>query len=314
MRRLILGLVAVAALATSVTTAPASRVQDDPCPSTFAPGFEEWRYPSVVAWGRTATLEAKAHVFTWWEQRHVAVGVGDQEPSEHSGLGLKYDGLFLNMPVKMPRGRSGVRLRFRWTLVDTDTFNPSPPCEQTKELAVRGGPGTTRGFRERLHMGFPLNSSVYWEPAGKALHGPSCASFAALPATLTVTSGRFTRTVSVRDQCEFNLDGGKNHVTRKADVWDVSAYSSARFNGGFWLSYWGIAQGSLRYRLTVGTAVVRSGTIIAHPHYKADRVIWEGTDDFVNVCINHLLQIRSKGGRLYCVAPGSYSVTFTRKP
>ena len=30
-------------------------------------------------------------------------------------------------------------------------------------------------------------------------------------------------------------------------------------------------------------------------------VIWQGTDNFINICINRSYQIRSQGGRLYCV-------------
>jgi hypothetical protein len=284
------------------------------CPSTFAPGFEGWSYPSEIAWGRTGEITAKAHVFTWWKQRHVAVGIGDLDPTEQPDSGVKYDGLSLSVPVAMPRSGRGLRVRILWTLVNTDSANPTAPCEQAKEIFIRGGLGARRGFRERLRMGFPANSSVYWEPLGPALHGAECARFAAVPATLTVTDGRSTRSVTVRDQCEFDLAGSKNQITRKAATWDVSASRSAGFNGGFWLSYWGLNPASLRYRITVGDQVVRKGTLVAHPHYKAERMIWQGTDDFVNVCINHLLLIRSKGGRLYCVAPGSYSATFTRKP
>jgi hypothetical protein len=40
-------------------------------------------------------------------------------------------------------------------------------------------------------------------------------------------------------------------------------------------------------------------------------VIWEGTDNFINICINHSYEIRSQGGRLYCVqkAGSFYKIT-----
>lgn len=40
--------------------------------------------------------------------------------------------------------------------------------------------------------------------------------------------------------------------------------------------------------------------------------IWEGTDRFVNYCINGLHTTRSEGGRLYCKTNGSYRVKVTR--
>jgi hypothetical protein len=34
-------------------------------------------------------------------------------------------------------------------------------------------------------------------------------------------------------------------------------------------------------------------------------IIWEGTDNFINICINHPYEVRSSGGRLYCVQPAA---------
>jgi hypothetical protein len=42
--------------------------------------------------------------------------------------------------------------------------------------------------------------------------------------------------------------------------------------------------------------------------------IWEGTDNFVNICINHLLEIRSMNGRLYCVQSAGVFNSIRRLP
>jgi hypothetical protein len=43
-------------------------------------------------------------------------------------------------------------------------------------------------------------------------------------------------------------------------------------------------------------------------HNENPKTIWQGTDAFVNYCIDHLRPIHSKGGRLYCTTTGKYSV------
>jgi hypothetical protein len=47
-------------------------------------------------------------------------------------------------------------------------------------------------------------------------------------------------------------------------------------------------------------------------HNEAPKTIWEGTDAFVNYCIDHSRPIHSQGGRLYCTTTGRYSVKLKR--
>jgi hypothetical protein len=293
--------------------APSSAQAEEACPSTFAPAFQKWSYPSPLAWGRSGVVSARRPFSVDWDLKHLAVGVGNQEPSEHSGLGLKYDAGDLTLPITIRRGSPGVRLRFKWTIervqtpVELDHPHAIQSCEQTKEIFVKGDVGKKRSFRESPERGVGL---IFWNPVGTTTDKRDCASLAVVPATLTVSDGRATRSVGVRDQCVFNSLGNTSKVTRSAKSWYVTASPLT----GFALAYTGLTSASFRYRLSVGNEVVRKGTLTAHVRSTPDRIIWEGTDDFVNVCINQLRKIRSKNLRLYCVAPGSYSVTFTRKP
>ena len=302
-------LLAVAGALAAAATATSSPGQTtEPCPRTFAPGFEKWSYPSPLAWGRTGTISARRHFFTEWNIRHIGVGVGNQEPTEHSGLGLKYDAGDLTLPISIRRGAPGVRVKFKWTLMHPTYLENSTgieSCEQTKEIFVRAGLGLKHSFRgSQAASGVGL---VTWSPVGSL--STDCGPVAVLPAALTVTDGIRTRTVAVPDQCVFDLRQGAT-VTRKAGTWSVSASPLL----GFALQFWSLKSASFPYRLTVGNQVVTKGTLVAHVHSTPDRIIWQGTDDFVNVCINGLHQLRSKNLRLYCVIAGNYSVTFTRRP
>ena len=61
--------------------------------------------------------------------------------------------------------------------------------------------------------------------------------------------------------------------------------------------------GSQSYRVTAkwGASTKRAAWKAS---WVAPRTIWQGTDDFINVCINEGLQTYSKNGRLYCTVQG----------
>jgi hypothetical protein len=56
-------------------------------------------------------------------------------------------------------------------------------------------------------------------------------------------------------------------------------------------------------RIHYGDGVIRRWAL-AYVSIHGAKKIWEGTDAFVNVCINDSLEIRSSNGRLYCKTRG----------
>lgn len=62
---------------------------------------------------------------------------------------------------------------------------------------------------------------------------------------------------------------------------------------------------------TLGHKVGRHVLAVRY-HNEVPKTIWEGTDAFVNYCIDRSRPIHSKGGRLYCTTTGAYSVKLTR--
>ena len=51
--------------------------------------------------------------------------------------------------------------------------------------------------------------------------------------------------------------------------------------------------------------------LVVH-HVVLPEQVWQGTDGFVNYCINHLRPIRSENGRLYCWTESRYWVAISR--
>jgi hypothetical protein len=84
------------------------------------------------------------------------------------------------------------------------------------------------------------------------------------------------------------------------DAWNLYPSRSLP-EDGTWsetLSLTGIAAGK-----RLGTHVIRVSY-----HNESSKRIWDGTDAFVNYCINHFRPIRSSHGRLYCMTEAVSSV------
>lgn len=63
----------------------------------------------------------------------------------------------------------------------------------------------------------------------------------------------------------------------------------------------------VRWRIYLDDALLRSGGIRWRTTYTPGRRIWQGTDAFVNYCINNLKKLRSENLTLYCIKPSEIS-------
>jgi hypothetical protein len=80
-------------------------------------------------------------------------------------------------------------------------------------------------------------------------------------------------------------------AARRLTLVPTEAFGGVSVHRTFNLGYWVSVNGSL---LRFGRLQVRID--------KDYRTIWQGTDDFINVCINDLEKLYSSGGRLYCLS------------
>lgn len=58
-----------------------------------------------------------------------------------------------------------------------------------------------------------------------------------------------------------------------------------------------------RYRISSAGVLLQSGTIVARTRLVGGGTFYEGSDEFVNYCIDENRPIHSAGGRLYCIEP-----------
>lgn len=109
------------------------------------------------------------------------------------------------------------------------------------------------------------------------------------------------REVPIPDACRDS--SFKRFQTRKWTAYRTGFSPRQRIS----ISSFGVRRAS---RLTF--LVRQSGRVTARGHFRVvnrdrpARKIFEGTDAFINYCINELRTIRSLHGRLYCVYPGRY--------
>lgn len=66
---------------------------------------------------------------------------------------------------------------------------------------------------------------------------------------------------------------------------------------------------TVRWRVHLDGVQLRTGAIRWRSRYTPGRRIWQGTDAFVNYCIEYAKKLRSENLRLYCVRPSEITRT-----
>jgi hypothetical protein len=133
----------------------------------------------------------------------------------------------------------------------------------------------------------------------------SCQNLTVAPIIISIEStgvaGSMISRTSVRDQCE--LVPPANVARKKRVLAGTIAIATGRVIVSSTLR----KAGEQRYKVTLSIGSTRRSfnrTAIFQPSFR----IWEGTDAFWNTCISDSRDIRSDGGRLYCVEAASLSM------
>lgn len=212
---------------------------------------------------------------------------------------LNYLGDDIKFFIQLDRGDGPAVVRVSYGVGLGGDLLPEPAfCQVVIERTVV----PTRGVAPRV--------SMYEDDEGGTIDikTPSnCERTSVTPVTVSITSeGRRAR-YTVPDPCVKRMQR-RGSVPRL----DVSA-------GVGWVQLWPTkgADFGRRYRVTVavdGRVAIRRWAFAYYMRFPATRV-WEGTDRFVNYCINESKRIWSSGGRLYCTVPSSYArdLAFTKR-
>lgn len=81
-----------------------------------------------------------------------------------------------------------------------------------------------------------------------------------------------------------------------------------------WLAFYVNQTGELAIKVTSGGRLLGQARYQYRIRNTQGRTIWQGTDDFVNICINRTLTVLSQGGRLYCMMNDSTAIRLRRVP
>jgi hypothetical protein len=257
--------------------------------------------PARLAYGRSATADAgdnsDSESFWYADDSTVRASFRSSDPSRPLTFGFTdafpADTYFKDWPVRFADGDVSGAVSMTYREYESAPYPASNgECMRTLERSVEA----IRGRAPSVSLDRALGRVEF------EVYRPSACHRAAMgEVSITVSHGRTRRTVALNDQCgHFTSRGGAAY--RK---WELRA--SARY--GFRTAQFRdlrrrTGQWDYRYRITALGRTMKTGRFRVITRYRRAYRIWEGTDAFVNVCINDLRRIWSSGGRLYCDEPG----------
>jgi hypothetical protein len=213
--------------------------------------------------------------------RPLTYGYSDQAPAV----------LFPTWPLRFAHGDPSATFTLVYREYEyAPYYDGRAECQRTLQARIEAIDGiyprvTVESFRSVLDFDLarPLNCPV--RAAGEV--------------RVVVTGGGTRRSVVLNDQCgHFTTRGGGDSRWelrgRTPYGLRVARFKELRRRDGQW---------TYRYRVSFRGRTIRAGRFRVKVRYTPGYRIWEGTDAFVNVCINDLRRIWSSGGRLYCDEP-----------
>jgi hypothetical protein len=308
MRRFIIGVAALGVLSAPPTAV--GQAATEPCdPARIA--LLRISAPAEVAVGRPArATEKEGHDWDWFLDREtvrgsfvpavaegaLAFGYRDMEPTD------SYPPAW---PIRFAEGDGSAvvgvayeEYRFvssgeeRCRRLVTTAVNPIEGRPPSLSRSVWSGGGEVQ---------ISIDKPFRWK----------CLRAAAGPVRVTFRGPGGARTVAINDQCgHLTTTGGRRRGWRlrgrlRYGTFDATFKDLFRQTG----------QRTFRYKARFGGQTLASGRFIVRTKRTPGYRIYEGTDAFINVCINDLRRIWSSGGRLYCDEPPHVSrrIAFTRR-
>jgi hypothetical protein len=202
----------------------------------------------------------------------------------------------LRVTVTMPRVAS-LPVTLSWEQRSLSARFDAPPCRLTLTVVVPGGFGKLPRGHGFSTIGGPVARINIGSPDADL----DCRETADVPLSLHVgtgSPGRMARQLRSPDVC------GRTQRSITTKTWTLRQDARQRFV--FRAADINKPTRQLfRWVATAGDRVVARGRFVVHRRYFPPRRIWQGTDAFVNVCINRGYTVRSEGGRLYCTVPAS---------
>jgi hypothetical protein len=287
-----------------------ARAAAPPCPSDRYIDDLSVNAPSRLAYGRTGVVSLYAYgsiaaVRIQQRQRLTGQLLYERVLTEEEARRLSGDdstGMDLAILTASPGvGALTVEVSYDATYMDYNTGQNSV-CRQTETAVVEA----VDGARPRFEV-IPFVGKVRDDVRFQVRPTRSCAE--GLPGKVSFVLRARRRTVfSASDICpDYGVLRRRGPKLPNVEVRDANRERTAAMVIGLR----GKHTFARRYRFHVlvgSTVIARRWLLVRQRYHKAYRV-WEGTDSFINYCINQGRPIYSSNLRLYCVSPGYASRT-----
>jgi hypothetical protein len=253
------------------------------------------RAPANIAYGRDATVP----VVNNSSQTPASATLAMQSTSDatpfysYNFTKSDLDAGELDFDIQLYRGDSPTRI----TLTDQQGESDSSTiqCIEQVSALVTATPGNTPGAH--------LNDSLDDDPNGvgisfSALGG--CALTRTMPEQITVRGSGANATLSTRDECSDHSWRVSGHIP--------GVYSTRRLQtSGSMVEFHDAGNLNRDYRLTVkvGDRIIHRGWLHSAYFNQPAQRVFQGTDAFVNYCIDQSKTIHSYHLSLFCWRPGN---------
>lgn len=295
-------------IAAALLTASASAA---PCPPGTPAAFSI-KAPATVAVGRKFTAEFSSTSSEGWS---ATAGEGLLAPAALSfapvSPGAHLSGAFTTSttrsyttspPIRFKRGDEAGRLSASWTQsrgTQGSKYAPYEECEASTSAIVTPIRGELTQVQATIVHEFGDSDFRLVMPCRSRDGDITQASTAPLKFEFRGAGAR--RHFSLSDVCEYTSTG-----TLKTRNWWIPAGENARGAQTLTLELFSIARKPvvMHFQVSQASELLASGHFKVRTRYKPSRTIFEGSDAFINYCIDHTRTLHSHHGRLYCVYPG----------
>lgn len=145
------------------------------------------------------------------------------------------------------------------------------------------------------------------EHFNEATEANECPNAAPGPVVFRVSGAGATRSITLTDQC----NPAWQPEEAKGNGWSLSVSEYKGYFVEFMPNFNTSGKRRLHYRVTWNNTTLQHGQFIVYSHHYPAHRVWEGTDAFVNYCIDKTKKLYSENLRLYCTEPAWTDTTMS---
>lgn len=319
------GLVLIVALSGFLSLASQSAAA--PCPPGTPAAFE-LAAPSTVAYGRTFRAQFSATSSEGWYSWGSAIGMDGVliQPGTLSFGSVSPGGRLADQftkaitkefgqspPVAFHPREGAAQFTASWTQArgtPESRFEPFEECQEARSVEtrpIRGNVAQVRAavVRELGDSVFRLSVACPGEKEPEGGFFNITRAWTA-PVSIEIRGAGAKRKTTLPDICEFDY-----RQRLKARPWHAELEPRSRGERSIGEQALTVEpnfsnRGAvlMHFRVKQGPQLLAAGRFQMEGRFRASRKIWEGSDAFVNFCIDKTRMLRSYHGRLFCVYPG----------